>query len=557
LILDKKNIKNDEHYTTRNRLKCTFIVFALGYLVLVGKLFDLVPFANESIASSAYIKIDNLSRPMIIDRNGKRLAQDIELPSLAVNPKLLINIEDTIDQLMITIPSGFNREVLRKKLSSTASFVWLKRGITQKQKAMIHDLGIPGIRFENEISRFYSSGNILSHVIGYTNIDNIGQAGIERYIDANLLKDPSFYQESKNVQLSIDLKVTHAMRDELLKSLTKYKAIAAAGVLMNINTGEIISLVSLPDFDPHMPEKSHQLDYINRITKAAYEIGSTFKSFTVAIALDLGIADLDTIYDTSRPIQIGKYSVRDDHAQNRELTLTEVYTYSSNIGSFKIALAIGTERFKKYLEKLGLVGRVKTELPETASISMSKKWGKIELATRSYGHGIALTPLHAVAAGASILNGGIYINPTFLKRSDDMDFEMKKTVDSSTSQKLRKLMYLNAINGTAKQSQVEGYHVGGKTGSADKVVDGRYDGSKLLTTFMGAFPIDNPEYILFLLLDEPKKIEETRGQRTAGWNVAPTFANIVTRIAPMLGVKRSIGPSVFDEELTLANLVNY
>jgi|TARA_B110000305_G_scaffold43084_2_gene45115 cell division protein FtsI (penicillin-binding protein 3) len=556
LILDKKNIKNHEQYTTRNRLKYIFVIFVLGYIVLASKLFDLSSFTDNSIKSSSYSNTDNLSRPMIIDRNGYTLAQDIEVPSLAVNPKLLINIEDTIDRLMIAIPGGFNRDTLRKKLSSKASFVWLKRGIEPHQKASIHALGIPGIRFEDETSRYYPYKNTLAHIIGYTNIDNIGQAGMERHIDSNLLKDSNFYQDSKNIQLSIDLKVTHAMRDELIKSLKKYKAIAAAGILMDINNGEVISLVSLPDFDPHVPEISQQPAYINRITNGAYEIGSTFKSFTVAMAMDLGIADLDTMFDARSPLQIGRRTIRDDHPQSRMLSLTEVYTYSSNIGTSRMAIEIGDDRFAQFLKKLGMVGRIKTELPELSSTLLKPKWGQIQLATASFGHGIAITPLHAAAAGASILNGGIYINPTFLKRSSDTNIEMRRTVDSMTSEKVRKLMYLNVINGTAKRAQVEGYHVGGKTGSGEKVENGTYNKDKLLTTFMGVFPIDDPEYILFLLLDEPKRIEETRGQRTAGWNAAPTFSNIVSRIAPMLGVKRSIGPSVFDEELTVASAVN-
>lgn len=556
MILDKKNIKNQEQNSTKNRLKQVFVIFILGYLVLVAKLFDYVSFADNSIKSSSYVKADNLSRPIIIDRNGYTLAHDIEVPSLAVNPRLLINIEDTIDQLMIAIPEGFNRDSLRKKLNSKASFVWLKRGIEPHQKAAIHALGIPGIRFEDETNRFYPYSNKLSHVIGYTNIDNIGQAGIERHIDSNLLKDSNFYQDSKNIQLSIDLKVTHAMRDELKKSLEKYKAIAAAGILMDINNGEVISLVSLPDFDPHSPETSQDPNYLNRITNGAYEIGSTFKSFTVAMALDLGIADLDTIFDARNPLQIGRRTIRDDHAQNRMLTLTEVYTYSSNIGTSRMAIEIGGDRFAQFLKKFGMVNRIKTELPELSSTLLKPKWGQIQLATASFGHGIAITPLHAAAAGASILNGGIYINPTFLKRTNDTNIEMRRAVDFTTSKKVRKLMYLNAINGTAKKAQVDGYHVGGKTGSGEKVENGTYNKDKLLTTFMGAFPIDDPKYILFLLLDEPKRIDETRGQRTAGWNAAPTFSNIVSRIAPMLGVKRSVGPSMFDEELTIASAVN-
>jgi cell division protein FtsI (penicillin-binding protein 3) len=379
---------------------------------------------------------------------------------------------------------------------------------------------------------------------------------MERYIDSNLLKDSNFYQDSKNIQLSIDLKVTHAMRDELIKSLKKYEAIAAAGILMDINNGEVISLVSLPDFDPHIPETSQNPNYINRITNGAYEIGSTFKSFTVAMAMDLGIADLDTMFDARGPLQIGRRTIQDDHPQNRMLTLTEVYTYSSNIGTSRMAIEIGDDRFAQFLKKLGMVDRIETELPELSSTLLKPKWGHIQLATASFGHGIAITPLHAAVAGASILNGGIYINPTFLKRSSDTNIEMRRTIDSVTSEKIRKLMYLNVINGTGKKAQVEGYHVGGKTGSGEKVENGTYNKDKLLTTFMGAFPIDDPEYILFLLLDEPKRIAETNGQRTAGWNAAPTFSNIVSRIAPMLGVKRSKGPSVFDEELIVASAVN-
>ena len=272
------------------------------------------------------------------------------------------------------------------------------------------------------------------------------------------------------------------------------------------------------------------------------EIGSTFKAFTAAMALDSGVVDLDTIYDATNPIKIGRHSISDFHAKNRELTVEEIFIYSSNIGSAKMALDFGVEYHKSFLKKLGFMDQINSELPDPSKNIIPPNWKEINTMTISFGHGIAITPLHAAVAGASLVNGGRLIHPTFLKKNTNEKMDYSKVIDPTTSEKLKKLMYLNVINGSGKNAAVDGILVGGKTGSAEKVSDKTYEKNKLRTTFLGAFPINEPKYILFLLLDEPEGIEETYGYATAGYNVAPTFSNIVTRIAPML----DIIPSEFD-----------
>ncbi len=518
------------------RIKFLFLCFFLGFSILSAKLFYLASMSFDPNNERQKQITQKSERPHIYDRNDNLVALNIDISSVAIRPDILSNKDDVIDRILSAVPN-FYREDLENKILNDKKFVWLKRGVTPKERERIHNLGIPGIQFIEETKRFYSAANTLSNVIGYVNIDNKGQTGIEKYIDQNLNKEIT-----EDIHLSIDLEVSHAIRDELLKSMRKYSAKGAASVLMNVNTGEVISMTSLPDFDPHYPKDALKPENINRVTKAVYEIGSTFKAFTAAMALDSGVVDLDTIYDATNPIKIGRHSISDFHAKNRKLTVEEIFIYSSNIGSAKMALDFGVEYHKSFLKKLGFMDQINSELPDPSKNIIPPNWKEINTMTISFGHGIAITPLHAAVAGASLVNGGRLIHPTFLKKNTNETIDYSQVIDPTTSDKLKKLMYLNVINGSGKNAAVDGILVGGKTGSAEKVSDKIYEKNKLRTTFLGAFPINEPKYILFLLLDEPEGIEETHGYATAGYNVAPTFSNIVTRIAPML----DIIPSEFD-----------
>ena len=533
MLIEKENRKINR---IQIRIKFLFLCFFLGFSVLSAKLFYLASMSFDPNNDRQKQITQKSERPHIYDRNENLVAINIDISSVAIRPDILSNKDDVIDRILSVIPN-FYREDLENKILNDKKFVWLKRGVTPNERERIHNLGIPGIQFIDEKKRFYSAGNTLSNVIGYVNIDNKGQTGIEKYIDQNLNEEIT-----EDIHLSIDLEVSHALRDELLKSMKKYSAQGAAAVLMNVNTGEVISMASLPDFDPHYPKDALNPENINRVTKAVYEIGSTFKAFTAAMALDSGVVDLDTVYDATNPIKIGRHSIGDFHAQNRELTVEEIFIHSSNIGSAKMALDFGVEYHKSFLKKLGFMDKIKSELPDPSKNIIPSNWKEINTMTISFGHGISITPLHAAVAGASLVNGGRLIHPTFLKKNTNEYIDYSQVIDPTTSNKLKKLMYLNIINGSGKNAAVDGILVGGKTGTAEKVVNKAYEKNKLLTTFLGAFPINEPKYILFLLLDEPEGIEETYGYATAGYNVAPTFSNIVTRIAPML----DIVPSEFD-----------
>ena len=515
------------------RIKFLSFCFFLGFLVLSSKIFYLANLSAELNVNIDEKEILNVKRPNIYDRNANLVASNITISSVAIRPNLLRNKEDIVDRLLSAVPS-FQREDLEYKLFNDKKFVWLKRGITPSEENKIHNLGIPGIQFIDETKRFYSSANTLSSVIGYVNIDNEGQVGIEKFIDLQMKSG-----NSEDIYLSLDLEVSHAMRDELRKSMNEYSAIAAAGILMDINNGEIIGAVSLPDFDPQNHADALLPENVNKVTNSLYEIGSTFKPFTIAMALDSGLVDLDTEYDARKPITIGGHKINDFRPQARVLTVSEIFTHSSNIGAAKIALDFGVDYHQAFLKKLGLLDPVPTQIQNLPSSITPTNWKEINTMTISYGYGISVTPLHAVVAGATLFNGGRLLEPSFLEIGESTNVLSKQVLDPSTSEKIKKLMYLNVVSGSAKRASVDGIFVGGKTGTANKLIGGSYDEESRRTTFIGAFPLDKPKYIMFLLLDEPKPTENTYNYATAGWNVAPTFSKIVGRIAPMLDIKPS------------------
>jgi cell division protein FtsI (penicillin-binding protein 3) len=432
---------------------------------------------------------------------------------------------------------------LRERLALKRRFVWLKREITPPQQAQIHRLGLPGIGFLREHKRVYPHAAAVSHVIGHVNIDNQGIAGIEKWLDSRGLADlhmAGFARDrlQRPIELALDLRVQHALRDELVTARTRFKAVAAAGLLTDVRTGEIISMVSVPDYDPNVPREALDPTRINRLTTGVFEMGSTFKALTVAMALDSGKITLKSSFDARIPLQYGKHTIHDFHAQRRILTVPEIFTYSSNIGTARMALAVGVDNHRAFLKKLGQLDRLRTELPESAEPLVPKRWGELNTVTIAFGHGLSVAPLQAVMGVGALVNGGYLIPPTFLKRSEaEARALAKAVVKPETSEKMRYLMRLNAEKGTATKADVKGYYIGGKTGTSEKVVGGRYSKSKVLNTFMAILPADRPRYLLTIMLDEPQAIPETQGFTTSGWNAAPTTGKVIARIAPLLGIE--------------------
>ncbi|MGD9844779.1 MAG: peptidoglycan D,D-transpeptidase FtsI family protein [Variibacter sp.] len=533
----------DRARKARARIGLAIASFAIIYAVIGVRL---VSFAitSDSHAARRGVSQDAVAtaRPDIIDRNGEILATDVKAASLFAEPRRIIDVDEAAELLTATLPDLDAAEV-RERLSSKKGFAWLKREITATQQQAIHRLGIPGIGFLRENKRTYPNGPIVSHVLGHVNIDNQGIAGLERWLDKNGLADLHMAgfatdRQQKPVQLAVDLRVTHALRDELLASLHKYKAKAVAGTVTDVRTGEILAMVSVPDYDPNNPKEANDPTRINRLTTGVFEMGSTFKALTLAMALDSGKINLNSSFDARVPLRYGKFKIHDYHAQRRFLTVPEIFTYSSNIGTARMALSLGVEYHKWFLKKMGQLDRLRTELPESAEPIVPKRWGELNTVTIAFGHGLSVAPLQATMAVGALMNGGLLIPPTFLKRTEEEAKALGvRVVKPETSKEMRYLMRLNAEVGSARKANVAGYYVGGKTGTAEKVINGRYSKTRLLTTFMAVLPADKPKYIVSLLLDEPQPLPETYGFATSGWNAAPTAAKVIARIGPLLDLE--------------------
>jgi len=532
----------DRNVKAKARLGLAIVAFAAIYGVIALRL---VMFAEQSDGHGARRSVgaDALAtaRPDILDRNGQILATDVKAPSLFAEPRKLIDVDEAEELLTAVLPDLDGNE-MRERLSSKRGFVWLKREISAKQQQEIHRLGIPGVGFLTENKRVYPNGPVVSHEIGHVNIDNQGIAGIEKWLDgqglaalhmAGLATD----RLQRPVQLALDLRVQFALRDELIAAREKFKAKASSGVIVNVNTGEIVALASEPDYDPNNPREANDPTRINRLTTGVYEMGSSFKSFTLAMALDSGKVTLDSKFDARGDLHYGKFTIHDYHAQHRILSVPEIFTYSSNIGTARMALSLGVDYHKAFLKKLGQLDRLRTELPESAEPLVPKNWGELNTVTIAFGQGLSVAPLQAVMGIAALVNGGKLIPPTFLKRDQAAaDRLAMRVIKPETSDKMRYLMRLNVEKGTATRANVAGYYVGGKTGTSEKVVGGRYSKTKVLTSFTAIMPADKPQYLLLIMIDEPQGLAETHGFATSGWNAVPVGAKVIERVAPLLDI---------------------
>jgi len=524
------------------RVGLAIVVFSLIYAVIAGRLAVFGLTADPHGARRLHTQ-DRVAtaRPDILDRNGEILATDVTVPSLFAEPRRIIDVDEAVELLTAVMPDLDASEV-RDRLSTHKGFIWLKREITPKQMREVHRLGIPSVGFLNENKRVYPNGPTVSHLIGHVNIDNQGIAGIEKWLDGRglaALHMAGFATDrlQKPVELAVDLRVEHALRDELLAARDKFKAQAAAGLVTDVNTGEVVAMVSVPDYNPNNPREALDPTRINQLTTGVYEMGSTFKLLTIGMALDSGKVTLGSSFDARVPLRYGRFNISDYHPQRRILTVPEVFTYSSNIGTARMALAMGVEHHQWFLRKMGQLDRLRTELPESAEPLVPKRWKELNTVTIAFGHGLSVAPLQAVMAISALMNGGYLIPPTFLKRTPEEAGKLaKRVVRPETSDMMRYLMRLNAEKGTASKANVKGYYVGGKTGSSEKVVNGRYSKTKLLNSFTAVLPADKPRYLILIMLDEPKAIPGTHGYATSGWNAVPTGGKLIARIAPLLGI---------------------
>ena len=525
------------------------LAFTLVFGTIAGRLVKLAAFPEPSNTghqegASAGTEV----RPDIIDRNGEVLATDIRTVSLFAEPKNIWDKDEAVELLTAVLPD-LNATELRKKLTTRKGFVWVKRGITPKQQAEVHRLGIPGLGFLPDHKRVYPNGVAAAHILGFANLDNVGIAGIEKYIDSTGVLDLrragiiARAEDMKPVQLSVDLRAQHAIRDELSKGMAFFKAKAAAAMILDVNTGEVVSLVSLPDYDPNNPVDALDKDRINRMSVGVFEMGSTFKALTTAMALDSGKVNVNSTFDARSNLQYGRFTIHDYHGTGRVLTVPEVFLHSSNIGTAKMALAIGVEGHKAFLKKMGQLDRMRTELPESAEPIVPARWGELNTITISFGHGVAVAPIQAAAAVGALMNGGTLIRPTFLKRAEaEAMAGGTRVIKPETSEAMRYIMRLNGVKGSASKAAIPGYFVGGKTGTAEKVIGGRYSKNRLFTTFMAVAPADKPKYLFLTVYDEPQGLPETHGYATAAWNAGETTGKIIERIAPILGLPPRFEP---------------
>jgi len=526
----------------RNRVGLAVFAFAALFLVIGGRLvvLGLTP-DRPSLAWRTAQDAVAATRPDILDRNGEILATDIRSVSLFAEPRKVIDADEAVELLSSVLPD-LGSEATRHKLASNAGFVWLKRELSPTIQKQIHDFGLPGIGFLVEKKRFYPGGNLAGHILGAVNVDNQGIAGVEKTIDGQGLSDlhDLGFAQTRNlepVKLSIDLRVQHVVRDEIMRAVDRYQALFGIGIVLDVETGEVLAMSSLPDYDPNDPGQALDKDRMNRATAGVFELGSVFKMFTLAAALDSGLASMTSTVDASRPLHLGRFTIKDFHGKGRVLTFPEVFIYSSNIGTGRFALGLGPQRLPEYFGRFGFLGRLQTDLPEVGAPLAPKQWKDVTIVTTSFGHGISVSPLSAVAAAAALVNGGKLIPPTFFPRDKaTADGLAKQVVTPATSDAMRALFRMNAEKGSGRNAEVKGYRVGGKTGTAEKVVNGRYSHDKNRNSFLAAFPMEKPRYIVFVMLDEPKPDRFKGGGRTAGSNAAPTVAAIIRRSAAMLGV---------------------
>ncbi len=472
------------------------------------------------------------TRAMIVDRNGEILAMSLPTSGLYANPKEMMDVNEAAAKLKQVLPR-LDLEVVRARLASGKQFVYLARNITGREKLAVNNLGIPGIYFQDTEKRRYPQGRVAAHVVGAVDVDAKGVAGVERFFDQRLRED------AEPLRLSIDVRVQAAMRDELGKSMAEFQAIGACGIVMDVRTGEVIAMVSLPDFDANKLGDARPEERFNRAVTGMYEPGSTFKLQTAAMALDSGAAQLWSVFDAGHDIHIGRFTIQDFQGKHRPLFLPEVIAYSSNLGAAHIAQAVGGERQRSWLERMGMFSRIGVELPEAGQpiVQRAENWKEIATMTVGFGHGIAVSPLHVVRGTAAIANGGIVLRPTILASEPGTPArDGTRVMQQPTSDVMRRLMRLVVTDGYGKPADVPGYFVGGKTGTAEKTSGHGYKKHTNISAFMSVFPMNAPKYAVYFMLDEPKGNASTGGYSTAGAVSAPGAGRVIARIGPMLGL---------------------
>ncbi len=467
----------------------------------------------------------------IVDRNGEILASTLSTYSLFADPKLVWNAEETAAALRAALPDLDVAETARK-LASNKRFVWIRRGLGPRQRQAVFDMGLPGLDFREEPRRIYPRGRLAAHALGFTTIDGVGAAGAEKAYDAELSAG-----DGRPLALSIDLRVQYAVDEELRAGLEEFNAKAAVALVTDVDTGEVLALVSLPDFDPNLPAESSPDGRLNRALASVYELGSIFKTFTLAMAIDTGAADPARILPTDQPVIAGDVVIAEHAPAPRRLSVGEVFVRSSNPGAAYLALEAGGAVQRDYLQRFGLMERAPSPFAESARPILPQTWDEIAVATVAYGHGVAVSPLAFAGAFGAVVNGGEYVRPT-LRPVGPRGALADRVIESGTSHVMNGLLRAVVLEGTGGRADVPGLAVGGKTGTAEKAVAGGYAPDRVAASFAAVFPADAPRYAVFVVLDEPQGADDAPGRRGAGHTAAPVAGRVIARIAPLLGVAR-------------------
>jgi cell division protein FtsI (penicillin-binding protein 3) len=513
------------------RLMFGLLVYGGIIAIIVLRILYLAAFGDHAGAKRGITTLVP-DRGDIVDRDGQPLARTIDAWTIGLWPRKVIGDKLEIARKLAQLMPERDEAIYFAMLRSGKKFYYLRRRAAPGLVEAINAIGEPGLALEREPDRLYPQTSLAAHVIGFTDTDGKGNAGIERAMNDRLADQA---MRGQPLQLSISSRVQQALEHELLDAMTKHSAVGAAGVILDIHTGEILAMTSLPQLNPNAAGQGSPEARFNRATLGVYEMGSTFKPFTVAMAMDAGIIkSFGKMYPCPGEFHVFSRTINDTHPFNRACSVAEIMKESSNIGSAQIADQIGGKRQREFLEKMGFLNAVPFELRERGRpLLPGNNWGPLETMTVGYGHSLAVSPLHLASGYATLFNGGIYRPPTLLKiGKGHAAGKGHRVFSEQTSYKMRSLLRLVVTDGTGKKADAPGYRVGGKTGSAEKY----HNRSLLVTTFAGVFPMDEPRYAMVMMLDEPKGTAETFGFRTAAWNVGPAFGRAVSRIAPMLGV---------------------
>lgn len=527
--------------TGRNRLLVTGAMFVLAFTVISGRMVEVTLLRGGANAAPHIAKSAEdigVERADVVDRNGVLLATSLPTVSLYARPK---EIADKVDaaRRVASVLTDMSGSELQDKLRENRAFIYLRRNLTPRQEYDVNALGIPGLYFEKGEKRIYPQGELTAHVVGLTDLDNKGIAGIEKSEERELKgrHDP--------LRLSIDVRVQTILRNELVNAVQEFNAVGATGMVMDVRTGELLAMVSLPDFNPNYLNSATPAAMFNRATLGVYEMGSTFKLFNTAAMLDDGLATPASTFDASHPLEFAGYTIHDEHAENRWMNMAEILIHSSNIGSARMAMELGIDRQKEFLGRMGLLRPVSLELPEIGAPLIPNPWREINSMTIAFGHGMAVTPLQLVSGVSALVDGGEMHPPTLLAHAEGEPVASTRVVKRSTSESLVQMMRMVVSDGTGDTADVPGYQVAGKTGSAEKSGAGGYRRKALLSSFIATFPANDPRYVVLVMIDEPKGTKATFGLIQAHWNAAPAVGHVIAQIGPLLGMTPS--PVNYDE----------